>query len=145
VHLEDFVYNEREFGVAGVLVSRPFDEPERRAWIFRTVGQGQDVEYWRSFVAALGDIGYDDALSIENGDPLLPGKEGVREAARFIRDAMRTPGEGSILSRLSVTGCQKRVISRPSLVRLSRSGWSGSFSAAWRLSSPCRSLRRSRR
>ena len=37
-----------------------------------------------SFVAALRDAGYDDALSIENEDVTQPQVEGVQEAAALI-------------------------------------------------------------
>jgi sugar phosphate isomerase/epimerase len=88
VHLKDLVFNERELGLSGVLDPRSLRDPEQRSWIFRTVGAGHPASFWRSFVTALRDIGYDDVLSIENEDPLLPGKDGVREAVGFISGVM---------------------------------------------------------
>jgi len=83
VHLKDVEFRSDELALAGVLDSRPFADPLRRAWIFRTVGRGQGEPFWRSFVEALRAVGYDDVLSIENEDPLVSAEDGVREAVAF--------------------------------------------------------------
>ena len=85
VHLKDSEVVEREAALAGVLDNRPFADPARRAWVFRTVGRGHGIEFWSTFLAALAEVGYDDVLSIENEDVEQPQELGVREAARFIR------------------------------------------------------------
>ena len=72
-----------------MLDSRPFDDPAHRAWVFRTVGRVHDRAWWTSFVDALAEIGYDDALSIENEDPFQPPVEGVEEAASFFLPLIR--------------------------------------------------------
>ena len=51
-------------------------------WRYRLPGWGQ-VD-WPGVISALYDIGYDDAISIENEDPLLPGGAGVIWAARYL-------------------------------------------------------------
>jgi len=84
VHLKDVAYNDAQLGLAGVLDNRPFAEPFERAWTFCTVGKGHGPEFWAGFLAALGQAGYDDVLSIENEDPLEPATEGVVNAAAFI-------------------------------------------------------------
>jgi sugar phosphate isomerase/epimerase len=84
VHLKDLEARTDQLALAGVLDSRPFADPDHRAWIFRTVGQGHGSEFWTAFLTALHDIGYHDVLSIENEDPTQSAEEGVREAARFI-------------------------------------------------------------
>jgi sugar phosphate isomerase/epimerase len=84
VHLKDLALDEGELALAGVLDSRPFADPARRAWIFRTVGRGHGAPFWSSFVDALRRAGYDDVLSIENEDPILAADDGVREAAAFV-------------------------------------------------------------
>jgi len=83
VHLKDVELREDEVALAGVLDSRPFGDPSRRAWSFRTVGSGHGEVVWRSFFGALREAGYEGALSIENEDPLLPAEVGVRQAAAF--------------------------------------------------------------
>jgi sugar phosphate isomerase/epimerase len=84
--LADFAFEhdvERIALEGGVLDSRPWDDPTRRSWVFRTVGKGQPAAVWSSLLVALREVGYDDVLSIENEDPLLPGEAGVREAVAF--------------------------------------------------------------
>jgi sugar phosphate isomerase/epimerase len=85
-HLKDVVFDEAELARTGVLDPRPLSDVHR-PWTFRTVGQGRPAEWWRGFARALRAAGYDDVLSIENEDPLLPGEAGVREAVRFMRVA----------------------------------------------------------
>lgn len=84
VHLKDTEIVAAEAALAGVLDHRPFDDPTRRAWVFRAAGRVHDRAWWTAFVDALRDAGYDDTLAIENEDPDLPGLAGVEEAARFM-------------------------------------------------------------
>jgi sugar phosphate isomerase/epimerase len=51
-------------------------------WRYRLPGQGS-VD-WPGIFAALREIGYDDVISIENEDPLHPGRAGVAMAARYL-------------------------------------------------------------
>lgn len=95
VHLKDTAIVPAEVALAGVLDGRPFDDPSRRAWIFRTVGRGHDRRFWAAFVAALREVGYDDVLSIENEDPLEEAAQGVEAAALFMRPLLEASGEGS--------------------------------------------------
>jgi len=94
VHLKDVQFEGQRLALAGVLDGAPWAEPERRAWIFRTVGRGHDASFWRGFLKAADDIGYDDALSIENEDPVQNAQEGVREAASFIAGLLDEQGGG---------------------------------------------------
>jgi sugar phosphate isomerase/epimerase len=84
VHLKDTQLVPGEVALAGVLDNRPFQDPARRAWIFRTVGRSHGLPFWRDFVAALAAAGYDDVLSIENEDATQPAVEGVEEAAALM-------------------------------------------------------------
>jgi sugar phosphate isomerase/epimerase len=90
VHLKDVETHDEQLALTGVLDSRPFDEHQQRAWIFRTIGQGHGAEFWAPFLRALADVGYDDVLSIENEDPLQPEETGVRQAAEFITGLLAT-------------------------------------------------------
>ena len=83
VHLKDTQLYEDELALSGVLDWRPWDDPDNRAWMFRTIGQGHPASFWGAFFEALHDVGYDDALSIENEDVLLPGRKGVEAAIAF--------------------------------------------------------------
>ena len=84
VHMKDTEIVAGQVGLAGVLDNRPFDVPAERAWLFRTVGRIHSQAWWREFVNALHDAGYDDSLSIEQEDPYSSQADGVREAAAFI-------------------------------------------------------------
>jgi sugar phosphate isomerase/epimerase len=75
----------RPVALAGVLDSRSFADPARRGWVFRSAGSVHDRDWWAEFVDALREVGYDDALSIENEDASLPPEASVEAAARFIR------------------------------------------------------------
>lgn len=86
VHLKDTEMFPDEIALSGVLDPRPWDDPEQRSWVFRTIGQGQPASFWREFIDALRGIGYAGELSIENEDPVLPGKAGVKEAVSFLSE-----------------------------------------------------------
>jgi sugar phosphate isomerase/epimerase len=85
VHLKDTELYDDELALTGVLDPRPWDDPAHRSWVFRTIGEGHPASFWGAFARALDEIGYDDVLSIENEDPLLPGTDGVRRAVDFAR------------------------------------------------------------
>jgi sugar phosphate isomerase/epimerase len=85
VHLKDTAFVDDEVALAGVLDHRSFDEPEGRAWNFRTLGRGHDAAFWRSFLHALAAVGYDGVLSIEHEDRSIDPLQGVEESAAFVR------------------------------------------------------------
>jgi sugar phosphate isomerase/epimerase len=85
VHLKDTEIVPGQVALAGVLDSRPFDDPAHRGWVFRAVGSVRDAAWWSAFIAALRNVGYDDVLSIENEDVSLPSEEAVSNTAAFIR------------------------------------------------------------
>ncbi len=51
-------------------------------WRYRLPGVGQLD--WRAIFSALSEIGYDGYVSIENEDPVFPGREAVKWAADFL-------------------------------------------------------------
>ena len=85
VHVKDTEIVVDQVAIAGVLDQRPFDDPSRRGWVFRTPGAVHDAAWWTAFVDALRAVGYDDALAIENEDPYVPAETAVEEAATFLR------------------------------------------------------------
>jgi sugar phosphate isomerase/epimerase len=85
VHLKDTQLVADQVALAGVLDQRSFNDPSQRAWVFRTIGRGHDAAFWAAFVGALREVGYDDVVSIENEDVSQPAREGVVEAAAFMR------------------------------------------------------------
>jgi sugar phosphate isomerase/epimerase len=88
VHLKDLQLNRRQLSLTGVLDPRPLDDSDNRSWIFRTVGRGHPAPFWKAFIEELSGTGYEDVLSIENEDPLLPGEAGVAEAQQFISSVL---------------------------------------------------------
>jgi sugar phosphate isomerase/epimerase len=94
VHLKDTALVPDQVALAGVLDSRPFENPGHRSWEFRTVGRGHDRAWWTSFVAALREARYGGVLSIENEDERQPAAEGVEEAAAFMRPILGSAGPG---------------------------------------------------
>jgi sugar phosphate isomerase/epimerase len=90
VHLKDAELFEHELALTGVLDPRPWDDPDHRSWIFRTIGHGHSASFWGPFIKALQDVGYNGVLAIENEDPVLPGKAGVAEAVAFVSELLDT-------------------------------------------------------
>lgn len=88
VHLKDTEIIPEQVAIAGLLDHRPFAEPSQRAWVFRTVGAIHGADFWRDFVAALREVGYDDALAIENEDPYMTPEAAVEQAGRFMRGVL---------------------------------------------------------
>jgi sugar phosphate isomerase/epimerase len=86
VHAKDTGFDEAVLALDGVLETR--SGADGRAWIFRTVGEGHPVSFWRDLAGALREVGYDGALSIEHEDPLLPPDEGLTRAVATLRDAL---------------------------------------------------------
>ncbi|HEY2937109.1 MAG TPA: sugar phosphate isomerase/epimerase [Gaiellaceae bacterium] len=86
VHAKDTGFDESVLALDGVLEIRP--GPTERAWIFRSVGEGHPVAFWRDLVGVLREVGYHGALSIEHEDPLLPAEEGLARAVATLREAL---------------------------------------------------------
>lgn len=88
VHAKDVKQDRLNIQVNGVMDNKPYAQTDKRSWIFRTVGYGNDYSFWKEFVSALRIIGYDFVLSIEHEDSLMSGEEGLEKAARFLKDVM---------------------------------------------------------
>ncbi len=63
-------------------------EHAERPWMFRSVGDGHDLLFWKRFVAALRLAGYDHVISIEHEDPLASADEGIARAIATLRAAL---------------------------------------------------------
>jgi sugar phosphate isomerase/epimerase len=88
VHAKDTAFADERLAVDGVLDTRPSSRADERTWIFRSVGEGHPVGFWRDLAAALREAGYDGALSIEHEDPLLSREEGLAVAVATLREAL---------------------------------------------------------
>ena len=88
VHVKDVAFHRHNLAVVGVLDNRPDATFRERPWTFCTPGFGHDARWWREFVVALQDVGYDDVASIEHADPYLPGMAGVERTVAFLRQVL---------------------------------------------------------
>lgn len=89
VHLKDTQLHPENLALTGVLDLTQFEDPERRAWTFRTIGQGHGVDFWGPLLQTLEEVGH-DILSVENEDSTQPAVDGVRQAAEFISGLLPT-------------------------------------------------------
>ena len=88
VHAKDTSIDARNVAVNGVLDLESYRNVAERSWIFRSVGDGHDLLFWKRFVAALRVAGYDHVLSIEHEDGLVSVDEGLERAIATLRAAM---------------------------------------------------------
>jgi len=92
VHAKDSRVDPLTVDKVGVLDTKPYSDEIHRAWIFRTVGYGHGIEFWKNLVSELRLIGYDDVLSIEHEDSLFSPAEGMAKAAQLLLQVMpRSP------------------------------------------------------
>lgn len=87
-HAKDTKIDTLNTGVNGVLDTKHYGDALRRSWIFRTVGYGHDMQYWRDMFSALRLAGYDGVVSIEHEDGLMSINEGLQKAIAFLKEAM---------------------------------------------------------
>jgi sugar phosphate isomerase/epimerase len=85
VHAKDTALNASVARRDGVLDNGPFEALAARAWSFRTIGFGHGELYWRQFVSALREIGYDGPVSIEHEDLYLSPADGLEKAVALLR------------------------------------------------------------
>jgi sugar phosphate isomerase/epimerase len=88
VHAKDTRIDAAVAGVNGVLDTTPNDRLRERSWSYVTLGVGHDALWWRQFCTLLKLVGYDDVLSIEHEDLLLPPEEGMRRSVALLRGAV---------------------------------------------------------
>jgi len=84
-HAKDSCPDDRVTRANGILDAKDFQRTRERSWIFRTVGYGHPEEFWRTYISALRQAGYDDVLSIEHEDPLIDPEEGFELAAALLQ------------------------------------------------------------
>ena len=72
------------------LDAKPVMPIEGRSWNFVAVGRGQDASFWRTLIAALRGVGYDDVLSIENEDYALAAADAIDASIACLRGAIST-------------------------------------------------------
>ncbi len=95
VHAKDTRIDPYNTSRNGVLDTKHYSLVGERSWVFRTVGYGHDYKFWKDFISALRETGYDYVLSIEHEDSLMSAREGFEKAVSFLKEVMlkETPGE----------------------------------------------------
>lgn len=88
VHAKDTWIDNPNIRRNGVLDTKLYTDEKHRSWIFRTVGFGHDLEFWRALMSELRLAGYDGAISIEHEDSLLSINEGFLRAVAFLKEAI---------------------------------------------------------
>ena len=88
VHAKDTAIDPVNTARNGVLDLESYRNVPERSWIFRSVGDGHDLLFWKRFVSALRTVGYDHVLSIEHEDGLASTDEGLGRAVGTLRQAV---------------------------------------------------------
>ena len=88
VHAKDTKVDRMNTAINGVLDTKPYADELHRSWVFRSVGYGNDMQYWRDFISNLRLVGYDDILSIEHEDSVMTNTEGLERAVSFLKDSI---------------------------------------------------------
>ena len=96
-HAKDTIVDRYNRAANGVLSTSNYINESTRPWIFRTVGYGNDLKYWKDMMSALQMTGYDGAVSIEHEDSTMSVREGLEKAVSFMKEVIiNDPKPGSI-------------------------------------------------
>ncbi len=96
-HAKDTRIDPINTGKNGVLDTKHYGDELNRAWVFRAVGYGNDVKYWKDIASALRLVGYDKVMSIEHEDSLMSIDEGLTKAVEVLKQViMKDPKPGTM-------------------------------------------------
>lgn len=87
-HAKDTKLDKYNIAVNGVLDTKHYSDELNRSWIFRSVGYGNDLAFWKDISSALRLIGYDHVMSIEHEDSLMSQKEGLLTAINTLKQTV---------------------------------------------------------
>ena len=79
-HAKDTYLDQDNINMYGLTDMQPYGNVKTRAWTFRSVGCGHDLQVWSDMMSALRLYGYDYVISIEHEDPLMSIEEGFNRA-----------------------------------------------------------------
>jgi sugar phosphate isomerase/epimerase len=96
VHAKDTAVDPYNTARNGVLDLENYSDVSKRSWVFRSVGDGHDLLFWKQFVSALRMVGYDHVLSIEHEDSLASTDDGLRRAVSTLKAATLSEPASSI-------------------------------------------------
>ncbi|NLE14015.1 MAG: sugar phosphate isomerase/epimerase [Clostridiales bacterium] len=96
-HAKDTKIDPYNTAVNGVLDTKHYGDELHRSWVFRAIGYGNNMQYWRDMISNLRLVGYDGVLSVEHEDSLMSIDEGLDKAVYFLKQAIiREPKPGSM-------------------------------------------------
>lgn len=95
-HAKDTKIDTYNTAVNGVLDTTHYSDEINRSWIFRSVGYGQGLDFWKHVVSELRMAGYDGALSIEHEDSLMSGNEGLTKAIECLKSVILKEDRGTM-------------------------------------------------
>ena len=87
-HAKDTKIDAINTALNGVLDTEHYGNELNRSWIFRTVGYGNGLEFWKAVASELRLAGYDYAISIEHEDSLMSSKEGLLKAVECLKNVL---------------------------------------------------------
>lgn len=87
-HAKDTKIDKYNTAKNGVLDTKHYGDEIHRAWVFRSVGYGNDMQYWRDMISNLRLTGYDYVMSIEHEDSIMSIDEGLDKAVYFLKQAI---------------------------------------------------------
>jgi sugar phosphate isomerase/epimerase len=88
VHAKDTRVDPVTSGINSRIDTKPVSQLRERSWSYVTIGYGHDIHWWKEFCGLLRLVGYDDVLSIEHEDLLLPPLDGVRKSVALLREVI---------------------------------------------------------
>lgn len=94
VHAKDTRIEPETSKLNGNLDTKSYGDFLNRSWVFRSVGYGHSVEWWKEFVSVLRTVGYDHVISIEHEDGLMTSMEGLTKAVSTLKEAVITEQAG---------------------------------------------------
>ena len=87
-HAKDTKIDKYNTAKNGVLDTKHYSDEANRSWIFRSVGYGNGLDYWRDMISNLRLVGYDKVMSIEHEDSLMTPEEGLAHAVEFLKESI---------------------------------------------------------
>lgn len=96
VHAKDTRIDPYNSGRNGNLDTKSYGDVLQRSWVFRSVGYGHTLGWWKDFCSNLRMVGYDHVLSIEHEDGLMSPLEGLRKALSVLKESVISESAGEM-------------------------------------------------
>ena len=97
-HAKDTKIDKYNTAKHGVLDTKHYGDEIHRSWVFRAIGYGNDLTYWRDIASNLRLVGYDKVMSIEHEDSLMSIDEGLKKAVEFMKQVIINDPKPSTMS-----------------------------------------------